>query len=256
MEHVKNTAGSTVNKAAIESMFKAGAHFAFARSRRHPSSKPFIFGAKNRVEIFDLEKTAEKLQAAKNFVASIAASGKQVLFVGGKSESRDTVKKAAESLGMPYVAGRWIGGTFTNFPEIRRRIEKMESQISKRDKGELSKYTKKERLLIDREIAKLEQFFGGLTPMKEMPKALFVVDSKREAIAVTEAQKVGIPVVSLSGSDCDLTQVDYPVPGNDVSVSSITYFVNEIAEAIKQGQKEARKATPASPMAPATAPKK
>lgn len=236
-----NTSKNTPNNALVESMFKAGAHFAFNRSRRHPSAKPFIFGAKNRVEIFDLEKTSEKLEAAKAFIASIAATGKQVLFVGGKSESREIIKNAAESVGAPYVAGRWIGGTFTNFIEVRKRIEKMESQISKREKGELGKYTKKERLLIDREIANLERFFGGLTSMKELPKAVFVIDPKREAIAVTEAQKVGIPVVALSGSDCNLADVEQAIPGNDSSVSSIAFFVNEIIEAYRQGQKIAKK---------------
>ncbi len=235
------TAQNTPNKALIDSMFKAGAHFAYARSRRHPSAKPFIFGVKNRVEIFDLEKTSESLERAKAFVTSIAATGKQILFVGGKSESREIVKNAALSLGMPYVSGRWIGGTFTNFPEIRRRIEKMETLVSQREKGELGKYTKKERLLIDREIVKLEQFFGGLVSMKEMPKALFVIDQKRENIAVTEAQKIGIPVISLSGSDCNLKEVEFPIPGNDASLSSINFFVSEIVAAFKEGAKSIKK---------------
>jgi small subunit ribosomal protein S2 len=233
---------TTANKPLIEAMFKAGSHFGYGKSRRHPSAVPYIFGAKNRVEIFDLEKTSKALERAKAFLTSIAATGKQIVLVGGKSESRDAVLKAAQSLNMPYVAGRWIGGTFTNFGEIRRRIEKMEMLTAQREKGELGKYTKKERLLIDREIAKLEQFFSGLTLMKELPKAIFVIDPKRENIAVTEAQKVGIPVVALAGSDCNLKEVDYAIPGNDASLSSITFFVNQIADAIREGSKEAANA--------------
>lgn len=226
----------TASKTLIDSMFKAGAHFAYARSRRHPSAKPFIFGAKNRVEIFDLEKSAEKLERAKTFIHGIAATGKQVLFIGGKNEARQVVKSAAEVLGLPYVASRWLGGTFTNFGELKKRVEKMESQTVKREKGELGKYTKKERLLIDREIDKLETMFGGLTLMKELPKAVFVVDPRREHIAVAEAKKVGIPVIALAGSDCDLSKVDYFIPANDSSVSSVSFFVKEIAAAYKAGK--------------------
>lgn len=235
------TGKNTANKGQIDLMFKAGAHFAYSRSRRHPSAKPFIFGTKNRVEIFDLEKTQDALESAKEFIRQIASTGKQVLFVGGKSEAREIVKNTAQTLGMPYVAGRWIGGTFTNFSEIRKRIEKMETLNSQKEKGELSKYTKKERLLIDREISNLEHYFSGLVSMKELPKAIFVIDQKRENIAVDEAKKSGIPVVSLSGSDCDLTEVAYPIPGNDSSLSSITFFVNEIAAAFKDGVRAIKK---------------
>ncbi len=224
----------------IGRMFKAGAHFGYSKSRRHPSVKPLIFGAKNKVEIFDLEKTKEYLDRAKEFVKSIAAHNGKIVFVGGKNESRDAVQKAAQSIAQPYVAGRWIGGTFTNFPQIRKRVERMEMLTSQREKGELGKYTKKERLLIDREIDNLNRFFAGIASMTEMPKAVFVVDSSREHIAVTEAHKVNIPVISLSGSDCNLKDVEHPIPGNDTSVGSITFFLSEITAAYKEGQKAAK----------------
>ncbi len=223
---------------AIDLMFKAGAHFAFSRSRRHPTLAPYIFGVKNRVEIFDLEKTKALLEKAKDFVRSLAREGKQMLFVGGKSEARDSLKAAALSLDMPYVADRWIGGTLSNFKEIRSRVEKLLDLTAKREKGELAKYTKKERLLIDRDIDKLNRFFSGLIPMKELPKALFVIDSKHEKIAVTEAKKTGIPVVALLGSDCDLKQVDYAIPGNDSAIGSIAFFVGQIVWAYKEGKNE------------------
>ncbi len=224
----------------IERMFKAGAHFGYVKSRRHPSVKPLIFGVKNKMEIFDLEKTLPFLTKAKEFVSSIAEKNGTVLFIGGKNESREAVKRAASSIGMPYVAGRWIGGTFTNFPQIRKRIERMESLTSQRERGELNKYTKKERLLIDREIENLVRFFGGIATLKELPKAVFVVDSRKEHIAVTEAKKVKIPVISLCGTDCDVAGVEYAIPGNDASVSSITFFLNEIVAAYRDGQKKAK----------------
>lgn len=232
----------TNNSEAIDVMFKAGAHFAFSRSRRHPTLEPFIFGVKNRVEIFDLEKTSSLLEKAQNFVRTLASEGKQILFVGGKNEARDAIKKAALSLDMPHVSGRWIGGTLSNFKEIRSRVEKLLDLTAKREKGELAKYTKKERLLIDRDIEKLDRFFSGLIPMKELPKALFVIDSKHEKIAVTEARKMGIPVIALLGSDCDLRAVNHGIPGNDASTASIAFFVDKIAWAYKEGRNERLKA--------------
>lgn len=220
----------------IDKMFKAGAHFGFSKSRRHPSAKPLIFGAKNKVEIFDLEKTKTYLDKAKAFVSSIAEKNGMILFVASKSEALEAVKKAATSLNMPYVAGRWIGGTFTNFPQIRKRVERFEMLTSQREKGELGKYTKKERLLIDREIDTLNRFFGGIVSMKEMPKAVFVVDSKHEMIAVTEAQKVKIPVISISGTDNNIGDVEFPIPGNDASRSSVAFFLDEIVAAYQAGQ--------------------
>lgn len=233
MEEVKDIKNSDK---IIEEMFKVGAHFGYSKSRRHPTASPYIFGVKNRVEIFDLAKTADLLKNALDFVAGLAKEGRQILFVGGKNEARDLIKKAADSIEMPYVAGRWIGGTFTNFPEIKKRIAKLEELTKQREKGELAKYTKKERLVIDRNIANLERFFSGLLLMKEMPKAVFIIDPKNEAIAVKEAKKMGIPVVALAGSDCDIKDIDYPIAANDSSVSSISFFVDEIVGAYKNNK--------------------
>jgi len=227
----------------IERMFKVGAHFAYPKSRRHPTTKPFIFGVKNGVEIFDLEKTKEMLDKAMGFVSSIAEKGGQILFVGGKSEAKDAVKGGALSLGLPYVAGRWIGGTLTNFVEIKKRIVKLETLLVQKEKGELGKYTKKERLLIDREIENLKRFFGGLSSMKDMPKALFVVDAKREHIAVAEARYAGIPVIALTNSDNNLKLVDYSIPANDSAIASIRLIVSEIAGAYERGKALAPKAS-------------
>lgn len=224
----------------IDSLFKAGAHFAFAKARRHPSAKPYIFGAKNKVEIFDLEKTQAKLDEAKAFIAQIATTPGTILFVGGKSEARAAVAATASSLNMPYVASRWIGGSLTNFPEIRKRINKLETLLSQKEKGELAKYTKKERLLIDREITNLQDRFSGIVSMKEMPKVMFVVDPKREHIAVKEALENKVKVVALCGSDNDMSEVHYAIPANDASMHSIALILGEIAAAYKAG-KETKK---------------
>lgn len=220
----------------VEALFSVGAHFGFVKSRRHPSTKPFIFGVKNKIEIFDLEKTQVAFEKALKFVESVASKNGSILFVGGKNEAKNAITNVAEGINMPYVAGRFIGGTLTNFPEIRKRVEKLESWVSQKEKGELVKYTKKERLLIDREINKLREFFFGLSVMKKLPDAVFVVDAKREFIAVKEAHKMGIPVIALCGTDNNLNEVEYPIPGNDASKASIEYFLQKVAESYKAGQ--------------------
>lgn len=227
----------TINNSRVENMFKAGAHFAFSKTRRHPTVTPYIFGVKNKVEIFDLEKTEVLLEKAKDFIASLAKEGKTILFVGGKSEARNSIKSGALSINMPYVDGRWIGGTLTNFTQIRKRVEKMEKLVSEKEKGELAKYTKKERLLIDKEIANLERFFSGIVSMKDLPKAIFIVDPKKEKTALKEAQDMGIPVIALAGSDCNIKGLDLPVVGNDSSQTSVNFFVQEIVKAYSTAKK-------------------
>ncbi len=219
----------------VEALYTHGAHFGFIKSRRHPSAKPFIYGVKNKIEIFDLEKTSKELEKALAFVEDIASKGGKILFVGGKNEAREAVTTTAEGIGMPYVSGRFIGGTLTNFPEIKKRVDKLESWVSQKEKGELAKYTKKERLLIDREIDKLREFFSGLSLMKSLPQAVFVVDAKKEKIAVTEAHKMSIPVVALCGSDNNLDDAEYSIPGNDSSKMSIEFILGKVGEAYKAG---------------------
>lgn len=226
----------TKNNDVIDTMFKAGAHFGYQKSRRDASTSPFIFGIKNKVEIIDLEKTNEQLEKAKEFVNNLAKLGKQILFVGGKSEAKAALKIGAMSVDMPYVDGRWIGGAITNFTEIKKRIAKFEDLQKQKEKGELVKYTKKERLLIDREIDNLDAMFSGIVSMKEAPKALFVIDPKKEFIAVAEAKKAGIPVIALSNTDCNIKTIDFPIVANDASVSSIAFFVSEIVKSYKAGK--------------------
>ena len=228
---------STQNTDIVGELFGAGAHYGFVKSRRHPSAKPFIFGAKNNIEIFDLEKTAKELEKASTFMEEKGKEGAMGLLLGGKSEAREAIKKAAQELEMPYVAGRWIGGTLSNFSEIKKRIAKLEDLIDQREKGELSKYTKKERLLIDRDIDKLTIYFGGLSKLKSLPKFLIIIDPKKERNALLEAHKMNIPIVGLAGSDSNLHEIEYAIPGNDASRASITFIVDKLVEAYKKGQK-------------------
>jgi small subunit ribosomal protein S2 len=221
----------------LDELFQAGAHFGFGKSRRHPSVTPHIFGSKNRVDIFDLEKTQENLQKACDFVSELAASKAVILFVGGKNEAQKIIKEEAERIGMPYLAGRWIGGTLTNFPEIRKRVDMMIDLLSQKEKGELSKYTKKERLLIDRKIEKLQKMFWGIKDMIAMPKALFIIDPRFEETALREAVSLKIPVIALCGSDNNIAGINYPILANDSGMASIKFFVEKIAEAYNKGNK-------------------
>jgi len=223
----------------IEAMFKAGAHLGYSKTRRHPSAKPFIFGAKNNIEIIDLEKTKGFLTAVTEYVKSLGREGKKILFVGTKNESRAIIKEGALSIDMPYVEVRWIGGTISNFPQVKKRLLHLEDLMQKRERGELSMYTKKEKLMIDREIERLLKKFEGLLSMKELPAAFFVIDSKKEHIAIKEARDKKIPIISLSSSDCDIKEVDYPILANDASLSSVKFFVDQIVAAYKEGRQGA-----------------
>ena len=227
----------SANTNTIDAMFSAGAHFGLGRSRRHPTVAPFIFGTKNRTDIFDLEKTEKTLETAKALVNTLGKEGKTILFVGGKKEASALVKTIAMTLNMPYVEGRWIGGTLTNFTNIRKRIERYEKLVSDREKGELAKYTKRERMLIDREIAKLERMFLGIVSLKKMPDLLFLVDPRKEQNAIAEAAHAKIPVMALASSDCNISEVKYPIVGNDAAKASINFFLNEIASAYNAGKK-------------------
>lgn len=221
----------------IKKLYDAGAHFALPRTRRHPSSVPFIFSTKDRTDIFDLEETNRRLELAYEFVRELGRAGKSLLLVGGKNEVILPVKQAATRIAQPFVAGRWIGGTLTNFKIIRKRIDRLEKLTAEREAGELAKYTKKERLMIDREIDELLARFGGIVSLKELPGALFVVDTRHENTAVREANQMKIPVIGLASSDCDFSLIKFPIPANDTSVKSVRAVTEGIADAYQEGKK-------------------
>lgn len=223
----------------LKKLYDAGAHFALPRTRRHPSSVPFIFSTKDRTDIFDLEETSRRLSAAHEFVRELAKAGKQILLVGGKNEVIAPIKDAGTRIAQPFVAGRWIGGTLTNFKNIRKRIDRLEKLSADRESGALDKYTKKERLMISREIEELLARFGGIVSLRELPGALFVVDTRHENTAVREANQMGIPVIGLASSDCDFGLIKFPIPANDTSVKSVRAVTEGIADAYLEGKKPA-----------------
>lgn len=221
----------------VEEMFQNGVHYGYSKSRRHPSVLPYIFTTKNGVDIINIEKTEILLEKAAEFISGLASSGKTILFIGTKPEARQQVVEVALSLNMPYVSERWVGGILTNYPEIRKRITKLLDLRSQKEKGDLEKYTKKEKLLIAKEMEDMTRNFQGLTSISKTPDAVVVIDPKKESIAVTEAQKMGLPVIAILNTDCNLKEVNYPIVANDASVSSITFFLNKIKEAYTKGSR-------------------
>ncbi len=219
-----------------EDMYKAGAHFGYSKSRRHPSTVPYIFATKNGVDIINIEKTRDMLDAVCEKVKSLAQSGKTILFVGTKAEARQATVETALALSMPYVNERWVGGALTNWPEIKKRITKLVDLRAQKEKGELDKYTKKERLLIDREMDDMTKNFQGIISITKTPDMLVVIDPKKEHIAVTEAHKMNLPVIALMSTDNNIKSVEHPVVGNDASITSIVYFLEAIKNAYKAGQ--------------------
>ena len=222
----------------IQRLFNTGAHFAQVKSRRHPSMKPFLVGTKGRQEIIDLVKTTEQLEAAKAVMAALAKEGKTVLFVGGKVEIAALVKKAAQEIGAPYVAARWLGGTISNWVEIKKRIDRLAELIEKSNTGALAKqHTKLELVMIGREQKRLTERLDGITAMTKKPDAMLVVDTKHEKHAVKEANSAGIPVIAIMSSDCNIKDATYPIVANDTSRKTVELILSELTEAFINGQK-------------------
>ncbi len=221
----------------IEGLFQAGAHFGYSKSRRHPTVAKMIYGSKNQTDIINIESTYAQLEKAADFMKELGSRGKTVLFVAVKPEAKEIVKEKAESIGQPYITERWVGGVLTNYPEITKRVNKLADLKKQKEEGTLEKYTKKERMLIDEEIARMHKLFSGIADMKKLPDAVFVVDPRKEHIAVTESEKSLIPTIALAGTDCNIANISFPIVANDASLSSITFIVEYLVEAYKSGFK-------------------
>ena len=219
----------------MKSLLEAGVHFGHQKRRWNPKMDRYIFAHRNGIHIIDLQKTLRMLDGVCEFVADVAAEGRKILMVGTKKQAQDTIVTEAQRSNAFYVTTRWLGGTLTNFKTIQSRIDYMIHLETRREKGEFEVLTKKESLKLEYSITRLNRYLGGIKEMTEMPGALFVIDVGKEAIAVAEARRVGVPVVALVDSDCDPDLVNYPIPGNDDAIRSIRLITSRIADAIIEG---------------------
>ncbi len=217
----------------IEALKKAGLQYGYSRTRRHPTVKPFIEGNANGVDFINLEATKTQLETAVSYLKSMQMAGKVILFVGVKPEIRQIVKEIALSVNSPYVAERFIGGTLTNFSQMKKRIEKLHDLLKKKETGELTVYTKKEQLLIQRDIDRLDRDFGGISALTNIPSVVVIIDPRHEIMCVKEAKLLHIPVVALSNTDCTIEGIEYPIVGNDGSVSSVRFVLETIKDALE-----------------------
>ncbi len=218
---------------------RAGVHFGHQQSRWHPKMEPFIFGARNGVHIIDLEKTVVQLEKAAAFLSATAAKGGKALFLGTKPQTKKFVQTAAERAGMPFVTERWLGGTFTNFEEIRRMMKRLAELKKQIETGELAKkYTKRELLDFSREAGELQKKIGGIADMMELPRAIVVFDVRGELTAIREAKKRKIPVVAVCDTNVNPGPVDYVIPGNDDAIKAVALFTRVLADAVLEGKKQ------------------
>ena len=244
---------TTPSEPLIRALFTAGAHFGYSKTRNHPGTRDFIFGYKNRSAVIDLEHTAAQLGRAREFIAATAATGKQIIIIGNKDEARALVERVGRALDVPFVASRWLGGTLTNFSQIKSRIDRLAELKQKRDQGELAVYTKKEQLGFEQEIARLERYLGSLSNLTAIPAAVVVMDSAHEQIVVREARQLGVPIVSLSNTDCDLRGIAYPIIANDGSAATIKLVLDELAAGYQAGLAAGLAARAAAAAEPAAA---
>jgi small subunit ribosomal protein S2 len=225
-------------------MLEAGVHFGHQTRRWNPKMKRFIFGERNGIYIIDLEQTLARAEVAYNFVRELSAKGGTVLFIGTKKQAQDPVRSYAEKCGMPYINERWLGGMLTNFETISKRVAKMQEYERMKTSGEFDAMPKKEALLLDRELEKLQKNLGGIRGMQQRPDAVFILDTKKEHIAVTEANKLKIPVIAVVDTNVDPDVVQYPIPGNDDAIRANALMSRVIAEAIEEGRYIASKRNP------------
>ena len=221
---------------SMKQLLEAGGHFGHQTRRWTPKMAPYMFTERNGIYIIDLQKTVKKLEEAYMFVRDTAANGGEILFVGTKKQAGDSVKEEAERCGMHYVNARWLGGMLTNFKTIRRRIERLAQLRKMEEDGTFELLPKKEVVKLKLEIEKLEKFIGGIKNMAELPAALFIVDPKKEKIAVSEARKLGIPIVAIVDTNCDPDEVDYVIPGNDDAIRAVKLIAGTMANAVLEGK--------------------
>lgn len=221
---------------SMKQLLESGVHFGHQTRRWNPKMKPYIFGARNGIHIIDLQKTVRLFNTTYNFVVKTVSEGYSILFVGTKKQARDSVIEESERCGMFFVVNRWLGGTLTNYQTIRKSIARLKELEAMKDDGSINRYTKKEIIKMEKELIKLQKNLGGIKDMDGLPGAVFIVDPKREKIAVREVRKLGIPVIAIADSNCDPTEIDFIIPGNDDAIRAIRLICSKIADACIEGQ--------------------
>lgn len=235
----------------MRQMLEAGVHFGHQTRRWNPKMKQFIFGERNGIHILNLDQTLERVETAYSFVRDLVANGGTILFVGTKKQAQDPVRSYAEKCGMPYVNERWLGGMLTNFGTISKSVGKMQEYQRMRESGEFEAMPKKEALMLSRKLEKLQKDLAGISVLNRRPDAVFILDTMKEHIAVTEANKLKIPVVAVVDSNVDPDLITFPIPGNDDAIRANDLMARVIAEAVIEGRFIAQKRTPAAAVAPA-----
>ena len=227
---------------SMKQLLEAGVHFVHQTRRWNPKMARYIFTERNGIYIIDLQKTVKKLEEAYMFVRDVAANGDSVLFVGTKKQAGESIKEEAERAGAHYVNARWLGGMLTNFKTIRQRIQRLEQLRKMQEDGTFDRLPKKEVGKLELEIEKLEKYLGGIKTMNKLPGALFIVDPRKERIAVAEAKKLGIPIVAIVDTNCDPDEIDYVIPGNDDAIRAVKLIASTMADAIIEGRQGAQSA--------------
>jgi small subunit ribosomal protein S2 len=222
--------------ATLRQLLEAGVHFGHQTSRWNPKMRQFIFTARNGIHIIDLQQTQRMLEDACDFARDLVAGGEKVLFVGTKKQAQDTIQECCERSGQFYVTHRWMGGMLTNFTVIQRQLRRLQELRAIRDRGDFERMTKKEANVLEDELDRLERNFGGMVEMKRLPGALFVVDCRKERLAVGEANKLGIPVVAITDTNCDPDLIQHIIPGNDDAIRAVRLITNLVTDAIVEGQ--------------------
>lgn len=221
---------------SMKQLLEAGVHFGHQTRRWNPKMKQYIFQERNGIYIIDLQKTVKMMDVAYNFIRELAAQGGKVLFVGTKKQAQDAIKEEATRCGMFYVNQRWLGGTLTNFQTIKTRIERLKEIEKMEEDGTFEVLPKKEVLVLKREKERLEKFLGGIKEMTEYPDAIFIVDPRKERIAVQEARKLNIPIVAMVDTNCDPDEIDYVIPANDDAIRAVRLITSKIADAVIEGR--------------------
>lgn len=228
---------------SMKQLLEAGVHFGHQTRRWNPKMARYIFTERNGIYIIDLQKTVRKVEEAYNFVRDLAAEGKTILFVGTKKQAQEAVKDEAIRSNMYFVNQRWLGGTLTNFPTIQKRISRLLQLERMEEDGTFDVLPKKEVILLRKEMERLEKFLGGIKNMKKIPSAMFIIDPRKERIAVAEAHKLGIPIVAIVDTNCDPDEIDYVIPGNDDAIRAVKLLTNKMAEAVLEGSQQGSEET-------------